>query len=146
MIDAMLKDSVLRPHLFIWRGALPMPAIESWEREQSLCAPSDLKQLWNAKGGGDIFESETILQPFGAPDYDLIGSVSRVFWARGLSTTYCVFHTGLWDSIFRKSDGALFSIMSKDLTQLSMWQDLDDWYGSLRQEYAERYDLGRSVR
>lgn len=142
MINALLKDSDLRPDLFAWRGPLPLPAIERWELEQSICAPDDLKRLWTARGGGDIFESETVLQPFGAPDYDLIWPVSQAFWAKDLSTAYCVFHTGLWDSIFRKSDGALFSVRSKGSAQLSAWQDLDNWYAALREEYAERYGLG----
>lgn len=142
MIDLILRDSQLHPSVFFWRGRLSLSAIEAWEREQSLSAPRDLKQLWTLKGGGDLFESETILQPFGADDYDLIGSVSSVSWGKGLSTDYCIFHTGIVDSAFRKSDGALFSLGSPDPNQMSQFRDLDEWYlNTLRSVFADKYGL-----
>ena len=143
MIHHILHDAQLHPGLFFWRGPLSVSAIEDWERRQSLAAPRDLRQLWGLKGGGDLFESETILQPFGADDYDLIESVSSVFWAKGLSTDYCVFHTGIADSVFRKSDGEIFSLGSSDMSQMSPFRDLDAWYlNTLRSAFAERYGLG----
>jgi len=144
MIDVILRDSDLHPGVFFWSGSLSASAIKEWERTQLLSAPEDLKQLWSLKGGGDLFESETILQPFGAKEeYDLIEPVSTVRWERGLSRDFCVFHTGLVDSVFRKSDGAIFSLPTDDPTQMIPFRDLDDWYvNALRSEYAERYGLG----
>jgi hypothetical protein len=142
VIDRILHDSQVHPSLFFWRGLLSISAIEDWERKEALIAPRDLRQLWSLKGGGDLFESETILQPFGADEYDLIESVSSVSWGKGLSTDYCVFHTGIVESVFRKSDGALFSLGSADLNELTQFRDLDEWYlKTLRTVYAERYGL-----
>jgi|HubBroStandDraft_3_1064219.scaffolds.fasta_scaffold95599_3 hypothetical protein len=142
MIEVILRDSQLHPGVFFWSGALSTSAVEEWERKQSLFAPEDLKQLWSLKGGGDLFESETILQPFGTKEYDLIEPVSSVFWGKGLSTDYCVFHTGRVESVFRKSDGALFSLGSPDISQMSQFEDLDEWYvRTLRSIYWERYGL-----
>ena len=142
MITKILEDSRLRPDLFIWRGGLSPSAIKEWERQRSILTPNDLRDLWSTKGGGDLFESETILQPFGAPDSDLIEPVSRLFWSRGLDIGFYVFHTGAWHSVFRKSDGALFSLDSSHLGQMASFQDLNEWYQALRAEYAERYALG----
>jgi hypothetical protein len=141
MIMNILEDSRRRPDLFVWRGGISLSAIGEWERQRSIVVPSDLRELWSTKGGGDLFESETILQPFGAQDSDLVEPVSQVFWSRGLDTGFSVFHTGVWDSVFRKSDGALFSLNSSDLSQVSSFQDLNQWYQALRAEYAERYAL-----
>ncbi len=144
MIDLLLRDSQLHPKAFAWWGSLPTSSITEWERSRSLRVPGDLKHLWTLKGGGDLFDdSETILQPFGAKEYDLIGSVSSVFWERGLSKEYCVFHTGLVDSVFRKSDGAIYVLTSPDdLRQMSHFQDLDGWYASsIRPTYVEGYRL-----
>jgi hypothetical protein len=141
MIDLLLRDSHLRPDIFLWSGPLPISEIEKWEREQSLSAPEDLKRLWSLKGGGDLFDTETILQPFGAPEHDLIGPASQPFWEKGLSTEYCVFHTGLNDSVFRKSDGALFTLKS-DPGGMSQFKDLDEWYRvAVREVYAKGYAL-----
>jgi hypothetical protein len=142
MIDLILKDARLRPDLFSWWGALSISSIEEWECTYSCHAPKDLRQLWSTKGGGDLFESETILQPFGVPEYDQIEPSSQVLWARGLSSEYCVFHTGLGTSVFRKLDGRIFYIDSEDFSRMSPFQDLDDWYrATVRADFAERYDL-----
>ena len=42
MIEQILIDSDLNPDVFSWWGPLPLPTIEVWEREQSLCLPVDL--------------------------------------------------------------------------------------------------------
>jgi hypothetical protein len=100
-----------------------MFAIEDWEREHSLLVPRDL-----TKGGVDLFDADTILQPFGAKeDYDLIEPVSTVRGERGLSRDFCVFHIGVVDSVFRKSDGAIFSLPTDDPTQMIPFRDLNEW-------------------
>jgi hypothetical protein len=144
MINLILRDSTLHPNAFIWRGPLSAPSIAEWERTQSLHAPEDLKRLWTLRGGADLFDdSETVLQPFGAEEYDLIGPVSSVFWGKELSTDFCVFHTGLVNSVFRKSSGSIYVLTSPDdLSQMSLFQDLDEWYAStIRPTYAEGYSL-----
>lgn len=144
MIDLILRDSQLCPKAFVWRGPLSASSISQWEHAESLHAPEDLKRLWTLGGGGDLFDdSETILQPFSAEEYDLIGPVSSVFWAKGLSVDYCVFHTGLVDSVFRKSNGVLYALTSpEDFGQMAEFQDLDDWYSNIvRPTYAQGYGL-----
>jgi hypothetical protein len=143
VIDLILRDAEMYRRLFWWTTPLSISAIEDWEREHSLLAPRDLKDLWSPKGGVDLFDADTILQPFGAKeDYDLIEPVSAVRWERGLSRDFCVFHIGVVDSVFRKSDGAIFSLPTDDPTQMIPFGDLNEWYvKTLRSEYAEKYGL-----
>ena len=145
VIDLILRDSKLHPSAFIWRGPLLLSAIEDWERTKSLSIPIDLKQLWRLMGGGDLFDdSDAILQPFGAEEYDLIEPASSVLWAQGLSRDYYVFHRGTVDSVFRKYDGALFSLAPSGISQVSQYVDLDDWYmKTLRSVYARQYGLAK---
>ena len=141
MINLIVKDSDLRSDLFIWRGGVPLSEIEEWEREQSVSVPDDLKRLWNAKGGGDFFESEAILQPSGADEDDLVLPRSRWFWGRGLDSHCYVFHEGLYVSTFRKSDDLLRTLDSSSFNVVGTFRTLDDWYLSSRAEYGDRYDL-----
>ena len=141
MINLIIKDSDLRSDLFIWRGGVPLSEIEKWEREQLVSVPDDLKRLWNAKGGGDFFESEAILQPSGADENDLVLPRSSWFWGRGLDSDRYVFHEGLYVSTFRKSDDLLCSLDSSSLNAIGTFRTLDDWYLSLRAEYGDRYGL-----
>ena len=143
MIDLILHDSAARPGVFFWFGALPASQIEDWERENSICVPADLKTLWSLKGGGDLFESETILQPFGSAEYDLIDPVTQVYRERGLSDEFRMFQTGCVESVFRISDGALFSLVNPDENcQMIQHADLEQWYKStIRKLFAGKYDL-----
>src|SRR5579859_5466459 len=128
MIDLILHDSAARPDLFSWWGPLPTSQIQLWERENSIHVPTDLKTLWSLKGGGDLFESESILQPFGAAEYDLIYPVTQVYRERGLSPEFRVFQKGVVESVFRISDGALFSLVNTDENfAMIRHADLDQW-------------------
>ncbi len=119
MIDRILRDSELRPDPFFWTGKLSLMDIEEWERAESISLPQDLKRLWNIKGGGELFESETILTPLppsneddpGPPRYeeDLVLPRSRWFWGKDLDRDCYVFHEGWCVSVFRKSDHSLCS-------------------------------------
>jgi hypothetical protein len=147
VIDLLLNDAKMHPRLFWWTTPLSISAIEDWEREHSLLAPTDLKDLWSSKGGVDLFDADTILQPLGAKEeYDLIEPVSTVRWQRGLSRDFYVFHTGVVDSVFRKTDGAMFSLPTDDPTQMIPFRDLNEWYAkTLRSVYAEQYGLEAKV-
>jgi len=137
----LLEDLRRRPDLFLWNGPISTSAIRKWEQEQSLCVPAPLVGLWTTQGGGDLFETETVLQPVGSQDSNLIEPVSRVYWSRGMNPEYYVFHTGVWCSMFRKMDGVMFCSKSPDFSRMVRLDDLNEWYGLLRAEYAERYLL-----
>src|SRR2546430_10857309 len=142
MINLLLHDSDAHPELFMWSGPLSTSAVDAWQEQNALHVPADLRLLWTMKGGGGLFESETILQPFGAEEYELIGPVTQVFVRKGLNNEFCVFQTGLIESVFRKSDGAIFSKNSSDPSQMLPYRDLDEWYANtLRAAFAESYGL-----
>ena len=141
MIDLIIEDSNLHPSLFVWRGGVPLPEIEKWERKQLVSVPDDVRELWSTKGGGDLFESETILQPQGSDEDDLVLPRSEWFWGKGLDSNCYVFHEGLYVSIFRGADNLLLCLNGSTFSEVGRFRTLDDWYLSLRAEYGDRYGL-----
>jgi hypothetical protein len=61
VIDQLEKDRAIRPDLFHFFGAIRAEKLDDWLRERTLTIPHDLKKFWCETGGGDLFESETIL-------------------------------------------------------------------------------------
>lgn len=121
-----------------------MSEIEEWEREQAVTIAEDLKQLWNLKGGGELFESETILHPVIGAEDDLVLPRSKWLWGKGLDSEYYVFHEGLYVSVFRNSDKSLRSLNTRNFGQVGIFQTMDEWYlRTLRAEYGDRYGLPR---
>jgi hypothetical protein len=143
MFDLILQDSLSNPGVFWWRGSpLSLDAIREWEAQGSLTVPEDLRQLWSLKGGADFFESETILQPFGGEEYDRIIPASTVRWERGLDKNFCVLTTGCFETVFRKSDGAIFALDSDTVISTKQFRDLDEWYrNAVRPQFADKYGL-----
>jgi hypothetical protein len=61
--------------------------------------------LWLKVGGGDLFETETLLAPYGDETLgDDIDTVNRFYPARGMPSNYLVFHYGWGLSVVRLLD------------------------------------------
>jgi hypothetical protein len=59
----ILSDAKRKPALCRWFGPIPSPELGAWLERSEMLLPSDLLDFWCATGGGDIFETETILRP-----------------------------------------------------------------------------------
>ncbi len=143
MIDQLLKDRATRPGLFHFLGAIQPEKLDMWLRERNLIIPPDLRHLWCETGGGDFFESETILGPFAARDLgDDVDSVNQFRWQNGMPRDWLVFHTGLGLTVVKMSSGEYVSVQEASFEVRETFGSLDDWYGGLiRKEYAPRYSL-----
>jgi hypothetical protein len=141
-IQRILDDSKRSSRLFQWTGALSQEQLAKWISGSRVRWPGDLVELWRTVGGGTLFETETILSPFGNPVLgDDIQSVTALHRQRGLSEAVTLFHTGLGVSGVDESmvlvhlDGATYRTVSTHRT-------LDDWYATvLLSEYGSRYGL-----
>ena len=114
-----------------------------WLGEHTLEIPDDLFEFWLRTGGGDIFESETMLGPFADADMgDDVDSVNHFHHQRGLSSEYLIFHTGSGISAVRLSDKQYMLLNDTDYHEVKSFRSLEEWYmGWIRSEYAERYGL-----
>lgn len=72
-------------------GSIPKERLDEWFRQRDLEVPSELAELWQETGGGNLFESETILGPFGdVLTGDDVDSVNEVHRGRGLNRGYLI--------------------------------------------------------
>src|SRR5690348_16654373 len=96
MIAELMDDIRCRPDLFHFTGALPKRELEAWIAKNRYSIPDDLWELWSGLGGGEMFETETVLSPLGnAALGDDVDSVNSFHRARGLSPQKLIFHVGI---------------------------------------------------
>lgn len=141
-ITTILKDTKNYPLLFNWTGGIPHEELEDWLLREGYTIPSDLKTLWLKLGGGDMFESETILHPWLGSVYgDDISSFNKYHHALGMSFMYIIFHVGMCLSSVRLSDGK-FVTLNQLYQELQVFDNLHEWYvQAIRLEYQERYKI-----
>jgi hypothetical protein len=144
----LLQDAHNEPRIFAPFGAIPSSEIQGWLRRTGLVLPPDLIELWQQTGGGDVFESETILRPTVAStpnscfvDDDVEG-MNAACAGEGKSDDLYVFHRGLFLSAVRLSDQRFVTLTEGGYTLKESFASLDQWYvRTLRTEYGERYGL-----
>ncbi len=143
--SAMTDDARLRPDLFRWNGRMDPATLRAWlaANQWSGPCPSDLLFFWQETGGGDVFETETILGPLGDPQMgDDIASVNCAMRSRGLPARFLVFHTGLLVSAVDTEVGDYVELESSSFHVLRRFASLDEWYrATLRKEYRQRYRM-----
>jgi hypothetical protein len=145
MNSLLRNDQVKRPDLFHFRGAIPSSELNAWINERQYVVPSDLKQFWHEMGGGDLFESETILSPFGQSDLaDDVDTVNRFHKEKGMPGNWIVFHIGLGGlSVVQVPSGLYASVREGPYYEVQQtFTSFADWYADLiHREYASRYGL-----
>ena len=150
----ILDDASRSPEIFCWFGAITVEEIRDWLSRSRVSLPTDLLELWRVTGGGDVFESETILRPN-------VTSVPARFFAAGDDTdsTNAAYSTsGLPDYLYVFQIGAFLSAIDTRTMEYitlseadgfsitSRFSSLDDWYvRSLRAEFGSRYGLDSSL-
>jgi hypothetical protein len=122
--------------------------IQDWLRRTGLVLPSDLIELWQQTGGGDVFESEPILRPtvVSTPNScfveDDIEGINAAYAEEEKSGDLYVFHRGLFPSAVRLSDQRFVTLTEGGCTIMDSFASFDEWYVlTLRAEYGERYGL-----
>lgn len=142
MNNILMQDSVRHPKLFVWNGGIVGDRLNIWLQKHNLNLPEDLIAFWEITGGGDLFESETILSPFGDTYLgDDLDSVNEFHYSQGMKQDYLVFHVGTGLSAVRLADGHYVTLRD-NYQELSDFFSLDDWYvGEVRSQFANQYNL-----
>jgi len=143
----LLEDAKRRPELFDWFGAIPRREIEDWLLRHQLELPPDIIELWHVTGGGDVFESETILRPTVAsyPNGSFVEDDIESFNTdHATELNRCgvyVFQRGVFLSAVRLRD-QYFVTLTKNYVIAEWFSSLDEWYANtLRAEFGPRYGL-----
>jgi len=142
----LLKDAARRPEAFQWFGGIPRHELDGWLRREGIGLPSDILELWEATGGGDIFE-ETIYRPtvqsppcagFVADD---IESTNTRHAAAGKPRAFYIFMDGSFFSAVHLRDQN-FVNLTRSYAITNSFPSLDEWYlRSLKAEFGKRYGL-----
>ena len=143
--SALTDDARSRPDLFHWNGRMDPAGFRAWLAGNQWLGPcpSDLLAFWQQTGGGDVFETETILGPLSDPQMgDNIASVNRAMRSRGMPARFLVFHIGLLVSAVDTEVGDYVELELPNFRVLRRFASLDNWYETtLRKEYRQRYGL-----
>lgn len=147
MMAALREDAKRRPELFDWEGPVSRAHLEPLLAERGWSLPADLVSLWEQTGGGEIFESETLLAPCGDIALgDNLFTFNDELRQQGLPEGYVVFHSGMTVSAVRLADGRYIELDVTDFHERAIFSSLEDWYLRLiRAEYAERYGLPEAI-
>jgi|SRR5215467_10286344 len=104
------QDAQKIPRMFDPFGAYHWAEIQDWLRRTGVVLPADLIELWQQTGGGDVFESETILRvtvasiPNRCFVEDDIGRINGACAEEGKFGGLHVFHRRLFRSAVRFSE------------------------------------------
>ena len=143
--SSITEDARRRPELFRWNGPMSSADLQAWLDANPWMGrcPSDLLALWKDSGGGDVFETETILGPAGEEESgDDIVAVNREFRSRGMPVRFVVYHLGLMLSAFDSHEQNYVELERASFQVVRRFGSLDEWYqNTLRAEYAQRYGL-----
>jgi hypothetical protein len=141
----ILRDAEVRPAIFVWNGPIDHQTLLQWLDGNDLTDwfPHDLLAFWEATGGGDVFETETLLGPFGNADRgDSFLEVNQRTHLHGMPGRLQLFHDGMVLSAVDIEDHDYVTLSSDGLLIVERFNSLDDWYTrTLRAEYAYRYGL-----
>lgn len=143
MISQILKDSEIRPDLFHWYGPIDVAEVRSWLNRREADVPDDLIEFWQATGGGDFFETETLLGVSAGPEWgDKLEDVEAVLRANGLPDRYLPIHVGSGMTAIDTTTAKYVVLAPRIFTTLVEYATLDDWYvNQHRKPNAERYGL-----
>jgi hypothetical protein len=145
MLSTIYEDALMRPELFHWYGGVESE-FEAWLHALQLRVHPGLVSFWRRTGGGDLFESETLLGPLAPDETDNVLKVSESHWNKGLPRDLLVFHTGLCLSAssvdMRRHRNRLVVSKPQSYEIEHRFYTFDEWYQrTIRPEYAERYSL-----
>jgi len=91
-----------------------------------------------------MFETETVLGPFGRTDLaDDVDSVNQFHKQKGMPADWIIFHTGIGGlSVVQILSGKYASVREGSYEVHQAFASFSDWYANLiRREYASRYKL-----
>jgi hypothetical protein len=144
---ALLQDAERVPRLFDWFGAIPGAEVQDWLQNSGLVLPADLIELWQLTGGGDVFESETILRPTvpSVPNTcfvdDDIEGINAGHTSAGKPSELYIFQQGVFLSAVRLADQK-FVTLTRNYVVEDSFPSLDEWYiRTLKAEFGRRYGI-----
>jgi hypothetical protein len=145
MPASILEDSLERPELFHWFGVIESD-FDRWLHELPFRVHPGLVTFWRRTGGGDVFESETLLGPLHPDESENVLKLTEFHWNRGLPSHLVLFHVGSFYSASNANKprhGPLLVTMKPGSYEIEKtYGTFHQWYSdALRAEFRGRYGL-----
>jgi hypothetical protein len=138
MISLLREDAARWPRLFYLLEPIPPAELDAWLNKRNLTVPDDLKEVWRETGGGDVFDTQTILGPYGNRDLaDDVDSVNEFHWGRGMPVDWLIVATGIGDlTVVKMPTGEYANVRHESFEVTETFSSFADWYGWIRKELA----------
>ena len=148
MSTSIYEDALARPDLFRWFG-INSREFKLWLEALPVRVHPGLVDFWDRTGGGDIFESETLLGPLHPAEAENVLKMNEYHWNNGLSEEMVLFHIGTFMSAshvdFPKHRNSVVTFKNDSYEIAKKFATFGDWYTkTLRAEFADRYGLRSS--
>lgn len=139
----IFNDAKQRPKLFMWYGQPPPAQFETWLREYRQSFPADLIEFWRLTGGGDVFESESILGPLSVPEWgDSLADYNNQLQTEGLPPDLIAIHVGVDVTAIDRKTLQYVVLDRRSFKETTRYDSFDDWYmKAIRAEHAPMYGI-----
>jgi len=143
MKNQIFKDANEKPRLFHWNGRIEREELINWFKIRKWNLTDEMIEFYCMTGGGEIFESETILglysdQVFG----DDLESMNKYYRNKGMPINWLLFHIGIKNSALNMDTLEIIVFDSISFNIFNKYKTFSDWYiNFIREEYKERYNL-----
>lgn len=143
MKNQIFKDAKENPKLFRWNGSIKKEGVLKWFKLREWNITDEMIEFYCITGGGEIFESETILglyknQVFG----DDLESMNKYYQNKGMSIHWLLFHIGIKNSALNMDTSEIIIFDSISFKIIERYKSFSEWYIKfIREEYKDRYDL-----
>jgi len=131
MMTQLKKEIKQNPRILSAYGALNKQLVISELAKYNFKFPTELVQFWIEYGGGDFFQTETILSPIHSDNefiYDII-EINDFLHQKGLNENYIVFNeSGAEVTAFEKHTHEVAIISNKDYKIKKLFNNISQWF------------------
>ncbi|HEX4321780.1 MAG TPA: hypothetical protein VHZ52_12790 [Acidobacteriaceae bacterium] len=145
MLSSIYEDALARPDLFHWFGIVETD-FDLWLQSLEFRVHPGLVSFWRRTGGGDVFESETLLGPLRPDDSENVLKMNEFHWEKGMPRDLILFNTGCFCSASKvdwpRHRNLLVTLKPGSYAIERKFSTFSDWYlQTLRSEFGGRYEL-----
>lgn len=123
------------PRSFFPFGKVDSFTLDNEIRKYSFKFPDELVSIWKEYGGGDLYQTETILYPLQNDKIDNVVDLNNAYWADGMPRNNFVFHIGTGGvTAFNLETGEVINLNTDNWNVTCRYLSFVDWFKNLRNE------------
>jgi len=131
VLELIHEQQKTNPSLLFAYGKIEETKLANELQKINYKFPNELIGFWKEFGGGDLFETETILSPFPIANefiYD-IQTINQFHYSIGLDKNYIIFQeNGSQMTAFDKQTNALVVLSKEDYSIENKFDNFENWF------------------